>query len=338
MNQKTKTILYTCISLLVIVVASTVSWHIEQRSKPTAVATNQEITVRLKWLHQAQFAGMYLAQNERFYIDAGLKVNLQERDLSAGEIINEVAQGRVMFGIVNPLDLLDAVAKGVPVQAVAVIYQESPSILAARTDTPLDSPHDLAHKTVGLTNNSVAGRILVETMLKKYNVPNTITYTEVGSEQLERLLQKKSDVVSFYRTESLYRAREKQVQLHLLKPENWGIHLYDDVLIASIATIQTKPDVVQKFVSATVRGWEKALANPNKALMATSPYTKGAYTNPSLEQFILEQSAPLIKPAASSKIGDMDYNRWKEQYTLYREYVVTAEFDVSTVYTLRFLQ
>src|SRR6202166_2299053 len=109
----------------------------------------QAVTVRLKWLHQAQFAGYYVAKDKGYYEAAGLDVSIQPGG-SDFPAIQMVAGGNEQFGVTGADQILIARSKGVPVVALAVIYRESPFVLFALKKSGITKPSEFVGKTIGL--------------------------------------------------------------------------------------------------------------------------------------------------------------------------------------------
>src|SRR5271154_4555709 len=91
---------------------------------------DDSVTLRLKWLNQAQFAGFYVAKEKGYYKSEGLDVNIQPGgpDFPAVQMITG---GNEQFGVTAADQILIARSKGVPVVAIAVIYRENPFVLFA---------------------------------------------------------------------------------------------------------------------------------------------------------------------------------------------------------------
>jgi NitT/TauT family transport system substrate-binding protein len=87
-----------------------------------------QVTVQLKWVHQAQFAGFYVAQEKGYYADQNLKVNLIPFSFEE-PTMEAVVTGKADFGIKSASEIIQAKAEGLPVQAFAVIYQDSPFVI-----------------------------------------------------------------------------------------------------------------------------------------------------------------------------------------------------------------
>jgi ABC-type nitrate/sulfonate/bicarbonate transport system substrate-binding protein len=102
---------------------------------------DEGITLRLKWLNQAQFAGFYVAQEKGYYKSAGLDVNIQPGgpDFPA---VQMVTGGNEQFGVTGADQILIARSKGVPVVALAVVYRRNAFVLFSLAKSGINGPAD----------------------------------------------------------------------------------------------------------------------------------------------------------------------------------------------------
>ncbi|WMP16827.1 ABC transporter substrate-binding protein [Thiothrix lacustris] len=117
----------------------------------------EPITLQLKWKPQFQFAGYYAAQEKGFFRDEGLDVTLQPGGADIAPL-TEVLEGRAQYAI-EAGELVYYRLQGKPVVAVASIFQHSPAVLMTLGKSGLRTPHDLAHKRIGLL---MGGKPIVE--------------------------------------------------------------------------------------------------------------------------------------------------------------------------------
>ena len=110
---------------------------------------DEAVTLRLKWLNQAQFAGFYVAKEKAFYKSEGLDVNIQPGgpDFPA---VQMVTGGNEQFGVTGADQILIARSKGVPVVALAVIYRRNPFVLFSLAKSGIKAPTDYVGKNVGV--------------------------------------------------------------------------------------------------------------------------------------------------------------------------------------------
>ena len=114
-----------------------------------AAQAADKVTVQLKWVPQAQFAGYYVAQAKGFYKEAGLDVTIKPGgpDISPVQVI----AGKSADAIVNWMpDALAAREAGVPLVNIAQVFDRSGLMLTCKKASGVSSPKDLKGKTLGV--------------------------------------------------------------------------------------------------------------------------------------------------------------------------------------------
>jgi len=318
------------ILVIIAVVIVGVVWF-AQSNKQTGEL--EKISIRLKWLNQAQFAGFYYADKAGYYEDEGLDVTL-----NAGGVdfpaVQMVAGGSDHFGITGADQILLAREKEIPIVALAVIYRKSPFVLFSLKESGIDTPQELIGKKVGVKlggNEELTYRALLKN-------------AGVDSKQLEEipvkfditpLLTKQIDVWPGYAINEPITAEEQGHPVNLIWPSDYGVNLYADTLFTTEEMIRTKPDVVRKVVEATVKGWEDALKNPAQAVTYTLQYSDKLTREH--ETKMMNASIPLVKPDNNS-IGFMDRAVWVAmQDLLLKQGFIKQSVDIDKAFTAEFL-
>ncbi len=268
------------------------------------------ITVRLKWFHQAQFAGFYVAQEKGYYKDAGLIVNLQPGgpDFPA---VQMVAGGSEQFGVTGADQVLVARSRDVPVVAVAVLYRKSPFVLFSLKESGIDAADKFSGKRVGV---KLGGNeeLIYRAILKKTAVASAVNEVPVKFD-MTPLLTKQVDVWPGYVINEVLTAREKGFDVNVIWPSTYGINPYADTLFTTEKMIKEKPEVVQRFVTATLKGWSYATAHPDEAAKFTLKY--GAKLTYDHEHAMMKESIPLLQPD-KAPIGSMEPGAWAALHEL----------------------
>ena len=269
------------------------------------------VTVRLKWYNQAQFAGFYVAQEKGFYKSAGLDVNIQPGgpDFPA---IQMIAGGNEQFGVTGADQILIARSKGVPVVALAVIYRRNPFVLFSLAKSGIKSPKDWVGKRVGV---KIGGNeeLIYRAVLAKAGIDKS-QLTEIPVMfDMRPFLAGKIDVWPGYLINEVLTAKEKGFAVNIVYPTDYGINLYADTLFTTEQMLKDKPGVVRRFVAATLKGWNAAIANPAEAARITVKYgDKLTYAH---ELAMMKASVPLLKPD-SRPFGYMDAAGWSSAQKL----------------------
>jgi ABC-type nitrate/sulfonate/bicarbonate transport system substrate-binding protein len=118
-------------------------------------------------------------------------------------------------------------------------------------------------------------------------------------------------------------------------PSDYGVPFYADVVFTTDDFIAKNPDVVERFLRATLRGWQFAVENPEKATTNTLAF------DPKLDQAFqllsLKATIPLVD-TGNLPVGVMEPEMWQQMYDILLEQkVITTPFDISTAYTSEFM-
>jgi len=302
------------------------SQHVEIELKP--------VNVRLKWVHQAQFAGMYVAEEKGFYEKYGLDVTLKEGGVDFPSI-SDVLSGNSEFGVAGADDLIVAVSEGKPVKAIAVIYKRSPVVYFALNITRIKTPYDFIGKKVGMKHGTGTSYSYYA-MLSNLGINSSLIKEVNVTYDLTPFYNREVDVWPGFRINEPRLAEEQGYNLNMIYPEDWGIIMYADVLFTTLENIENNPDIVRGFVKATLKGWEYAIESEEEALTITMHYAKE--TSRHHQRFMLENSIPLIH-TGDSQLGMMDNSVWEDMILILTENnILKTRLDPSLIYTNEFVE
>lgn len=272
-------------------------------------ATLTPLCVQLKWTHQAQFAGMYVAKQKGFYKAAGLDLNFME----GGPATNwqeTLANPVCPLGVINTQEILIAASKGAPVRAIAALNQNSPIVWFSLKKSGITNPRHFKGRKMALVPT---GKLLLYGMLKNLHIdPKSIAYVPF-SVDLGPLYRGEVDVWSGYHPNLITRARSDGYAVNIISPVDYGVEVYDDVIYASTALIEQQPALVTAFLRATVQGWLDVIRDTDYAMKAVG----AVMTKPDMEfqRSMLMQTLPYIY-TGEAPIGWMEPVIWKESAEL----------------------
>jgi ABC-type nitrate/sulfonate/bicarbonate transport system substrate-binding protein len=254
MNVKMKIIFHTSIhfAVLIFLCLNFPVQAISQELKP--------IKLQLKWLHQFQFAGYYAAKEKGFYKDAGLDVEILQGN-ALNPPVNTVLRGKADFGVTGS-DILNSFINKEPVVVVSVIFQHSPYVFMTLSDRKINSPSDLAGKTI-MASEDQGGKLLKALLLDE-GIPIDSVKIIDHSWQIQDLVNGKADAQSAYLTVEPQIMRKMGHQVSLINPINYGIDFYGDLLFTTVKMANNHPRVVEKFNEASLKGWQYAMAHPEE--------------------------------------------------------------------------
>jgi ABC-type nitrate/sulfonate/bicarbonate transport system substrate-binding protein len=293
----------------------------------------ENISVRLKWFNQAQFAGFYVAKEKGFYQEGGLEVTLNPGGPDFPSI-QMVAGGSEQFGVAGADQVLVGRGKGVPVVAVAALYRKSPFVLFSLKNAGIDQPQKFTGKRIGV---KIGGNeeLLYRAVLKKAGVDSKALSETPVKFDMTPLLTGQLDVWPGYTINEVLSAQEKGFDVNVISPADFGINVYADTLFTTEKLIEEKPDLVRRFVAATIKGWNYAIANPEEAARMTLKYgPKLTYEH---ELAMMKASVPLLAPD-KNPIGSMQPAVWNDlQGLLLEGKFLKKPLELNKAYTTGFL-
>lgn len=304
---------------------------------PSAATPSTPVTIQLSWIPTIEYAGLYVAEDQGYYAEQGLAVNLVAggEDAEGNYIspIDTVLQGRADLGVTSASVLLQARASKAPLVAVASIYQRNPLGFTSLAAKQISTPQDLIGKTIQIGPDS---RILLQAMLATQGIdPDQVKTSERTDFSIEPLLSGQADVIDTFVTNELVTCKLLGVAVNNILPIDYGIEEYPNVLFTTEQMIANHPDVVERFLRATIRGMNYAVADPQP--IGALSVQRNSSLDLKAETEAMFQSVPLLNPTGS-RPGMMTAATWKSIYgMLLDQRVLSQPIDVDAAYSLAFL-
>lgn len=244
-----------------------------------------KLTLQLKWVPQAQFAGYYVAAAKGFYADAGLDVTIKPGgpDINPAQVIAGGGADVIVDWMPSALAARD---KGVALVNIAQIFEKSGMQLTCRRDSGVSSPAQFKGKTLGVWfsgNEYPFLSWMAKLKLPISGGPDGVTVLKQGF-NVDPLLQKQAACIStmtYNEYWQLIEAGMKPDQLHVFRYEDQGVATLEDGLytveskLADPATVA----VLARFLQASVKGWQYAATHQDEAVrIVLANDTAGAQT------------------------------------------------------------
>jgi len=267
-----------------------------------AVADDGQITLHLKWRHQFQFAGYYVALESGLYEQAGLDVRIVEATPER-DALSAVLAGEADFGV-GTSELLLARSRGDPVVVLGVVMQHSPLILLARADT---TRH--LHSLGGLRVMIEPGSAELLAYLRAEGLDPSAMALLPHTLTPEPLIEGEVQAMSAYSTTEPFLVAEAGVAFHAFTPRSGGIDFYGDNLFTTESTIRQRPDTVRAFREASFRGWQLAMEDIEGTIdLILERYNSQGLSREFL-RFEADEMRELMRPDLI-EVGYMHHGRW----------------------------
>ena len=279
-----------------------------------AHAADDKVTLQLKWVTQAQFAGYYVAKDKGFYKDAGLDVTIKPGG-------PDVAPEQVIAGggadvIVDWMPAaLAAREKGVPLVNIAQPFKHSGLELTCRDDTGIKTPTDLKGHTLGVWfygNEYPFLNWMGKLGLKTDGAPNGVKVLKQGF-NVDPLLQKQADCISTMTYNEYWQvidAGYKPEPARRLQVRGPGRRDARGRPLCDAGQAQGPGFRRQdgEFVKASMQGWDYARAHPAEAVkIVLDNDTTGAQTEHHQTQMMSEINK--LTEGSDGRLDKADYDR-----------------------------
>lgn len=223
-----------------------------------ALSSGGATTVALNWFPEAEHAGFYAAQAAGLYKAKGLDVRLIPGGPGA-PVLQQVATGRVDFGVSNADEVLIARAHGVAVVSVFAPIQTSPRVIMVHEESGIKELGGLRNLTLAIEPQAPFANFL------KKKLPLTGVRLVPYTGSVAPFLADRNFAQQAYGISEPHVAIARGAKVLNLYVSELGYDPYTSVLVVSEKTVRERPDLVAKVVAASQEGWAKYLENAHSA-------------------------------------------------------------------------
>lgn len=225
----------------------------------------ERVSATLGWLANGTFAPIFVAQEEGFFADEGLNVDIRQGGPAVG--VELVANGQFDFMYATVDDVPLGIPQGLDIRSVAVLAHLSPSAIIVPGDSPIQSPEDLEGRSVGDADFSASAR----------EMPAFFEAAGVDASQVEvvnmdpglkrsALFSGQVDAIGGFMTNEWIRIRAEDPDVRAFPYSDYGVGAISAGIITRNELINEKPDVVRGFVRAIMRAVAWSAENPEMAI------------------------------------------------------------------------
>jgi len=291
------------------------------------------VSLQLDWYPQPEHGGFFAAQLLGFYKSEGLDVTLLPLP-QYGSAAQLVASGKAEFGLGSSDAILEWNSNGLPLVAVAATMQHDPQAIMVHNNSTIHDFKDLEGHTIA----AQTGATWLKYVVSRYHlqqvreIPSTLS--------IAGFLADPQYVQQIFITSEPFFAKQAGADVRTLMISSSGYDPYR-VSFTTREFAQQHPDVVAKFVRASIRGWEAYLKDPtatNAMLLKLNPAlnpAQEAYSAQALRDGGFITGTEPDRP----QTGRMTAARWQTNYDQLKSLgILHGPVDPSTTYSLNFVQ
>jgi NitT/TauT family transport system substrate-binding protein len=300
--------------------------------------TLDKVSFATNWVAEAEHGGFYQALTDGTYRRYGLDVTI----VPGGPQVNNrilLPVGKIDFYLsANTLQAFDAVEQNVPTVVVASMFQKDPQVLIAHPDRGLNDLKDLKGLVLYISKEGMASYF--QWLKADYGLMDSQVRPYTFNPQ--PFLADRNSVMQGYVTSEPYAIEKRTgVKPKIFLIADYGFNSYSTLIETRRDLVERKPDVVQRFVDASIIGWYNYIYHDNAPANAMIKRD-----NPEMSDDLLASSVARMKEygivdsgdALELGIGAMTDARMANFFDkMVRAGVAKASLDYRKSYTLRFV-
>jgi NitT/TauT family transport system substrate-binding protein len=282
----------------------------------TSASAADALTLQLKWVTQAQFAGYYVAAAKGFYEEAGLDVTIKPGgpDINPSQVIAGGGADVVVDWMPSALATRE---KGVPLVNIAQTFNKSGMMLTCRKDSGVTKPADFKGKTLGVwfSGNEYPFLSWMDKLGYSTSGGNPDIKVLKQGFNVDPLLQKQAACISTMTYNEYWQVIDAGIpesELVVFKYEDQGVATLEDGLYTVDAKLKDPKmvDKLARFVKASMKGWDYAVKHQDEAVaIVLDNDASGAQTEKHQKQMISEIAKLLESGAKPGYLDPAAYER-----------------------------
>jgi len=304
------------------------------RSSQTSLSNGlTPVRLQLDWYPQPEHGGFFAAQLLGYYKEEGLDVSFLPLT-QYGSAAQMVMSGKADFGLGSSDQVLEWNSNGLPLVAVSATMQHDPQAIMVHKDSPVRDFPDLDGHTIA----AQTGATWLKFVTMRYNLHDVKQIPSTFS--IANFLSDPGYIQQIFVTNEPFFAKQAGAEVRTILIQSSGYDPYR-VLYTTRDLAAQHPDLVQKFVRASIRGWKAYLADPsatNAYLLKLNPAL-----NPQQEQFtadaLREGHFVTGEDPSGALTGHMTAARWQTTYEQLKSLnILHGPVDPTATYSLNFVQ
>jgi NitT/TauT family transport system substrate-binding protein len=303
-----------------------------------AQAALDKVSFGTNWVAEAEHGGFFQALADGTYKSYGLDVTIVPGGPNNNNRILLIAGKLDFFMSANTLQSFDAVANDVPVVAVAAIFQKDPQVFLTHPESKAAKLDDLKPLTLFVSKEGIGSYFQWLKSEHGFSEEKVKPYTFNAQ---PFLANKQSAMQGYVTSEPFAIEKDAKFRPGIILLADYGFNAYSTLIETRRDLMDKKPDLVQRFVDASIIGWYNYLYGDNSPANAMIKKL-----NPEMSDELLAHSVAKMKEygivdsgdALRDGIGAMSDARVASFFDkMVRAGVVRGDIDFRKAYTLRFI-
>jgi NitT/TauT family transport system substrate-binding protein len=277
------------------------------------------VSLRLNWYLGGLHVPFYYGVDKGFYKAEGIDLTINEGRGSANTV-QVVAAGSDTFGLADSSSVIGLAAKGAEVKSVMNVLSSTGFSVVSLASTGIKTPKDLEGKSLAVSPGDPL-RQLFEALAAHHKLDlSKINFVQVDpAAKVVTVLEKKADALLGGADDQYFLIKYRGHEPHALRFADNGANIVGMTIVTKLDTIKTKPDLVKRFVRATVKSWEEAKKNPDAAVDVAVKVKPDLNRQSTKDQMLVDFEL-MDSPNVKGRPGFGDQKDWEQTIELLKRY------------------
>jgi len=285
----------------------------------TLAAAQDAVSLRLNWYLGGLHVPFYYGKEMGFFKQEGIDLTINE-GRGSGNTVQVVAAGSDTFGMADSSSLITTASKGADVKSVMSLLNSTGFSVVSLASTGIKTPKDLEGKSFAVSPGDPLGQLFRALAAHNKLDMDKIRFVQVDpAAKVVAVLEKKVDALLGGADDQYFLIKYKGQEPAALRYADHGANIVGMTILTTGATIKNKPDMVRRFVKASVRSWEEAKKNPNAAVDAAMKVKPDLNRQSTMDQMMVDFEL-LDSPNSKGKVGMGAKADWDQTITLLKQY------------------
>jgi NitT/TauT family transport system substrate-binding protein len=277
------------------------------------------VTLRLNWYLGGLHVPFYYGKEKGYYAAEGIDLTINEGRGSANTV-QVVAAGSDTFGLADSSSVITTAAKGGDVKSVMSLLNSTGYSVVSLAETGIKTPKDLEGKRLAVSPGDPLGSLFQALAASNKLDMSKITLVQVDpAAKVVAVLEKRADGLLGGADDQYFLIKQRGLNPAALRYADNGANIVGMTIVTRTDLIKSNPDLVRRFVRATVKSWEEAKKNPGAAVDAALKVKPDLNRQSTLEQLMVDIDL-LDSKNSKGRIGWGAQADWDQTLDLLKKY------------------
>jgi NitT/TauT family transport system substrate-binding protein len=278
-----------------------------------------KVSLRLNWYLGGLHVPFYYGKERGFFAAEGIDLTINEGRGSANTV-QVVAAGSDTFGMADSSSVITTAAKGADVKSVMSLLNSTGYSVVSLAEANIKTPKDLEGKKVAVSPGDPLGSLL-QAVCKANSVDcGKVSMVQVDpAAKVVTVLEKRADALLGGADDQYFLIKQRGLQPAAMRYADWGANIVGMTIMTKTDTIKANPDLVRRFVRASVKSWDEAKKNPGAAVDAALKAKPDLNRQSTLDQLMVDIEL-LDSKNSKGRVGWGAQADWDQTLAILKQY------------------